>query len=82
MDIKLTYVEKEIEKQEGHKTNLTKLLEGKKGLRTYSSAVNALIRALDQVIYINMDVDDYIANYDDSETKRHNSGDKKCSTSQ
>ena len=41
-----------------------------------------MIRALDQVIYINMDVDDYIANYDDSETKRHNSGDKKCLMSQ
>ena len=40
MDIKLKCVEREIEKQKGHKTNLMKLLEGKKGLH---SAVNASI---------------------------------------
>ena len=55
-DIKLKCVEREIEKQKGYKTNLTKLLEEKKGVR---SAVKVPIRALDPVIYTNMNVDDY-----------------------
>ena len=41
------------------------------------SAVNASVRALDQLVFPNMDVDDYIASFNDSEAKRHNNGDKK-----
>ena len=74
MDLKLKCVEKEIEKQKGYNASLTKLLENKKELR---SAVNASVRVLDQLILSNMDVDDYIASFGDSEAKRHNNGDKK-----
>ena len=80
-NLKLKCVEKEIEKQKGYKANTTKLLEKKKELHS-ASAVNASVRALDQLIFTSMDVDDYIASYNESGAKRHNSGDKKCSTSQ
>ena len=43
VDLKLKYVNKEIEKQKGHKASLTKLLEYKKELRS--------VRALDQLMY-------------------------------
>ena len=58
VDLKLKCVNKEIEKQKGYKASLTKLLENKKELR---SAVNASVRALDQLNFSNVDVDDYIA---------------------
>ena len=74
MDLKLECVNKEIEKQKGYKASLAKLLENKKELR---SAVNASVRALDQLIFSNMDVDNYISNLSDSDAKRHNNGDKK-----
>ena len=47
-----------------------KLLEEKKRLR---STVNASIQALDRVIYTNMDIAEYIANYDEPPAKHHNS---------
>ena len=72
MDLKLKCVEKEIEKQKGYKASLTKLLKNKKELR---SAVNASVRALDQLVFSNMDVGDYIASFNDSEAKRHDNGD-------
>ena len=72
VDLKLKCVEKEIEKQKGYKTSLTKLLENKK---EFCSAVNASVRALDQLIFSNMEVDDYIASFNDSEAKRHDNGD-------
>ena len=74
MDLKLKCVEKEIEKQKGYKANLTNLPETKKELR---NAINASMRALDQLIFTNMDVDDYIVSLNESDSKRHNNGDKK-----
>ena len=53
---------------------MTKLLENKKELR---SAVNTSVRVLDQLIFSNIDVDDYISNFSDSDAKCHNNGDKK-----
>ena len=35
------------------------------------------MRALDQLIFSNVDIDDYIASFNDSEAKRHSNGDKK-----
>ena len=46
--LKLKCVNKEIEKQKGYKASLKKLLGNKKDLR---SAVNASVRALDQLIF-------------------------------
>ena len=60
-------------KTEGIRNQLDETTGGEKRVR---SATNALIRTLDQVIYANMDVDDYIGNYNDSEPKRHISGNK------
>ena len=75
VDLKLKCVEKEIEKQKGYKASLTKLLENKKELR---SAVNASVCALCRSTYFsNMDVDNYISNFSDSDAKRHSNGDKK-----
>ena len=78
MNLKLKCVEKEIEKQKEYKANLTKLLEKEK----MRSAVNASVRALDQLIFTNMDIDDYILSCNESDAKRHNSGDKNCLISQ
>ena len=62
-----------MKKQKEHKTNLIKLLEEKKRL---DSAVNASIRALDQVIFTNTDIDEYIANYNEPLAERHNSSNR------
>ena len=69
----MKFVEREFEKQKGQKNILMKLLEEKKGLR---SAVNASIHALVQVICTNMDIEEYIAKYEEPPVKRHGSSDK------
>ena len=74
VDLKLKCVEKEIEKQKGYKASLTKLLEKKK-LR---SAVNASVRALDQLIFPTWTLTTTLLHsFNDSEAKYHNNCDKK-----
>ena len=61
-------------KTEGPQNQPDETVEGEKGLR---SAVNASIRALDQVNNTNMDIEEYyVANYEEPPAKRHNSSDK------